>query len=217
MNSGKDKENVKQKVAQNLYSALIDESKEANQIIQPNSISKNCKKLNKICTQNKYEYPKYTVLRIKYSSKDSTYIAIRFINDIKRIGIANTIQTAKDFAAIKMIHSLLQKVKKCEVNSINSLENLHVTIQESPINDPKLSRSGQITKPNTSDNSRFKNINPYKIKRNNISTTSPFSGKSFKKCFKCGYTPPPPPNQYNKFYYKYSIPIQEIICNGALL
>ena len=95
-----------------------------------------------------------------------------------------------------MINSLLQKDKKCEVNLTNSLEHLHVTIQESPINDPKPSASGQITKSNTSNNSRFTNINPYKIKRNNISTTSPFSGKSFKKCFKCGCRPP---NQYNKF------------------
>ena len=31
MNSGKDKENVKQKVAQNLHNALINESKETNQ------------------------------------------------------------------------------------------------------------------------------------------------------------------------------------------
>ena len=164
MNSGKDKENVKQKVAPNLYNALINESKETNQNVQSNSISKNCKKLNEICTQNKFEYPKYTVLRIKTSSKDSTYIEICFNNDIKRIGIANTIKTAKDFAAITMINSLLQKDKKCEVNLINSLENLHVTIQESPINDPKPSISGQITKPNTSNNSCFKNINPYKIK-----------------------------------------------------
>ena len=194
MNSGKDKENVKQKVAQNLYNALINESKETNQNVQPNSIGKNFKKLNEICTQNKIEYPKYTVLRVKTSSKNSTYIAICFINDIKRIGIGNTIKTAMDFAAIKTINSLLQKDKKCEVNLINSLEHLHVTIQESLINDPKPSTSGQITKPNI--NSRFKNINPYKIKRNNTSTTSPFSGKSFKKCFKCGYRPP---NQYNKF------------------
>ena len=81
-----------------------------------------------------------------------------------------------------MINSFLQKDKKCEVNLINLLEHLHVTIQELPINDPKPSTSGQITKPNTSNNSRFKNINPYQIKRNNISTTSPFSGRSFKKC-----------------------------------
>ena len=97
---------------------------------------------------------------------------------------------------MKMIDSLLQKDRKCEINLINSLEHLHVTIQESPVNDSKPSTSSQITKPNTSNNSRFKNINPYKIKRNNISTTSPFSGKGFTKCFKCGYRPP---NQYNKF------------------
>ena len=57
INSGKDKENVKQKVAQNLYNALINESKETNQNVLPNSISKNCKKLNEIFTQNKFEYP----------------------------------------------------------------------------------------------------------------------------------------------------------------
>ena len=95
-----------------------------------------------------------------------------------------------------MINCLLKKDKKCEVNLINSLDHLHVTIQESPMNDPKPSTSGQIIKPNISNNSRFKNINPHKITRNNISTTSPFSGKSFKKCFKCGYRPL---NQYNKF------------------
>ena len=70
------KKNVKQRVAQNLYNALINESKETNQNVQPHSISKNCEKLIEICTQNKFEYPKYTVLRIKTSSKDSTYIAI---------------------------------------------------------------------------------------------------------------------------------------------
>ena len=69
----------------------------------------------------------------------------------------------------------MQKDEKCEVNLINSLENLHVTIQESPINDPKPSKSVEITKPSTSNNSSFKNTNPYKLKRNNISTTSPFS------------------------------------------
>ena len=52
MNSGKDKENVKQKVAQNSYNTLINESKETNQSVQPNSMSKNCTKLNEICTQN---------------------------------------------------------------------------------------------------------------------------------------------------------------------
>ena len=45
---GKNKENVKQKVAKNLYNAFINESKETNQNVQPNSISKNCKKLNEI-------------------------------------------------------------------------------------------------------------------------------------------------------------------------
>ena len=73
-----------------------------------------------------------------------------------------------------MINSLLQKDKKCGVNLINSLEHLHVTIQESPINGPKPSTSGQVTKSNTSNDSRFTNINPYK----------------------CRYRPP---NQYNKF------------------
>ena len=196
MNSGKDKENVKQKVAQNLYNALINESKETNQNVQPNSISKNCKKLNEICTQNKFEYPKYTVLRIKTSSKDSTYIAICFINNIKQIGIANSIKTAKDFAAIKVINSLSHKDEKCELRLINSLEHLHVTIQESSINDPKPSTSSQITKPITSNNNRDKNTNSYKMKTNNNHTASSFSTKSFKKCFKCGYRPP---NQYNKF------------------
>ena len=62
MNSGQDKEDVKQKVAHNLYNALINESKETNQNVKPISISKNCKKLNEICTQNKFEYPKYTEL-----------------------------------------------------------------------------------------------------------------------------------------------------------
>ena len=131
MNSGKDKENVKQKVAQNLYNALINESKGTNKNVQRNSVSKNCKKLNEICTQNKFEYPRYTVLRIKTSSKDSTYIAICFINDIKQIGIANSIETAKDFAAINMINSLSHKDEKCDLSLINSLEHLHVTIQQS--------------------------------------------------------------------------------------
>ena len=40
MSSGKDKYNVKQKVTQNFYNTLISVSKEANQIVQPNSISK---------------------------------------------------------------------------------------------------------------------------------------------------------------------------------
>ena len=88
------------------------------------------------------------------------------------------------------MNSLLQKDKKCEINTINSLEHFDVTIQESSINDPKPSTSVQITKPSTSNNSHFKNTNPYTIKRNNISTTSPYSGKRFKKCFKCGYRPP---------------------------
>ena len=46
-----------------------------------------------------------------------------------------------------MINSLLQKDKKCEIILINSLEHLHVTIQDSPINDSKPSTSGQITNP----------------------------------------------------------------------
>ena len=128
MNSGKDKENVKQKVAQNLYNALINESKETHQNVQPNSISKNCKKLNEICTQNKFEYPKYTVLRIKNSSKASTYIEICFINNIKQIGIANSIETAKDFAAIKVTNSLSHKDEKCELSLINSLEYSNINI-----------------------------------------------------------------------------------------
>ena len=50
MSSGEDNKNLKQKVAQNLYNTLINESRETNQNVQPNSISKNCKKLNTICT-----------------------------------------------------------------------------------------------------------------------------------------------------------------------
>ena len=196
MNSGKDKENVKQKVEQSLYNSLINESKETNQNIQPNSISRNCIKVNEICTQNKFEYPKYTVLRIKTSTEDWKYIAICFINSIKQIGIANTIETAKDFAAIKVINSPWHKDEKCELSFINLLEHLHLTIQESSINDPKPSTSNRIKKPITSNNNRDKNTNSYKIKKNNNHTTSSFSTKSFKKCFKCGYRPP---NQYNKF------------------
>ena len=37
-----------------------------------------------------------------------------------------------------MINSLLQKDKKCEVKLINSLEHLHVKIQESSVNNPNL-------------------------------------------------------------------------------
>ena len=103
MSSGKDKENVKLKL-------------------------ENGEKLDKICTQNKFGCLKYTVLRIKTSSQELTYIANCFINNIKRIGIANTIKTAKDFAAIKIRNYLLQEDKKCEVNLINSLEDLHVKI-----------------------------------------------------------------------------------------
>ena len=190
MSSGKDKESVKQKVAQNLYKTLINESEETHQNIPPNSISKNCKKSNEICAQNKFKYLKYTVLRIKTLLEDSTCIAICFINDIKHIGIANTIKTAKDFAAIKIIISFLRRDKICEVKLIKSLEHLHVTIQESSINNLKPSTSSQMTKASTFNNNRFINTNPCKIKGNNISNTSPFSGKSFKKCFKCGYRLP---------------------------
>ena len=109
--SGKDKDNVKQKVAWNLYQTLINESEKTNQNDQPNFITKNCKKLNEICTQNKFLYTKYTVLRIKTLLEDSTYIAICFIN-VKQIRIANSIETAKDFAAIKIINSLSNKDEK---------------------------------------------------------------------------------------------------------
>ena len=50
-----------------------------------------------------------------------------------------------------MINSLLQKDKKCEVNLINSLEHLHLTIQESAITSAKSSACCQITKPNASN------------------------------------------------------------------
>ena len=196
MGCGKDKDNVKQRVARDLYQTLINESEKTYQNDQPNFITENCKKLNEICTQNKFSYPKYTVLRVKTSSEDSAYIEICFINNIKQIGIANSIETAKDFAAIKVINSLSHKDEKCELSLINTIEHLHETIQESSINDPKPSRSSQITKPITSNNNRDKNTNSYKMKNNNNHTTSSFSTKSFKKCFKCGYRPP---NQYNKF------------------
>ena len=117
---GNDKDNVKQNVARNLYQTLINESEKTNQSEQLNFICKNCKKLNEICTHNKY--PKYTVSRIKTSLEYSTYIAICFINNIKQIGIANSIETAKDFAAIKMINSLSHKDEKCELSLINSLD-----------------------------------------------------------------------------------------------
>ena len=165
MSSGKDKDNVKQRVARNLYQTLINEQEKTYQNNQPNFISKNCKKLNEICTQNKFSYPKYTVLRVKTSSEDSAYIAICFINNIKQIGIAKSIETAKDFAAINVINSLSHKDEKCELSLINSLENLHVPIQESSMNDPKPSTSSQITKPITSNNNRDKNTNSYKIKK----------------------------------------------------
>ena len=195
ISSSKDRDNVKERVVQKLYQTLINESEKTYQNHQPNFISKNCKKLNEICTHNKFSYPKYTVLRVKTSSEDSAYIAICFINNIKQIGVTNSIETAKDFAAIKIINSLSHKDEKCELSLINSLENLHVTIQESSVNDPKPSTSSQITKPITSDNNRVKIANSYKVKKDN-NLTSSFSTKSFKKCFKCGYRPS---NQYNKF------------------
>ena len=46
MSSGKDKGNVKQRVAWNLYQTLINESEKYYQNDQPNFITKNCKKLN---------------------------------------------------------------------------------------------------------------------------------------------------------------------------
>ena len=76
MSSGKDKDNIKQRVVPNLYQSLINESEKNYQNDQPNFISKNCKKLNEICTQKKFSYPKYTVLRVKTSSEDSAYISI---------------------------------------------------------------------------------------------------------------------------------------------
>ena len=145
--------------------------------------------------------------------KDSTYIAICFINNIEQIEIANSIETAEDFAAIKIIYSLSHKDEKCELSIINSLEHLHVTIQESSINDPKPSTSSQMKKPITLNNNCVKNANSYKMKKDNNLTTSSFSTKSFRKCFQCGYRPP---NEYNKFFYKHSLPIQEINYNGAL-
>ena len=48
MSSGKDKDNVKQRVVRNLYQTLINESEKTYQNDQPNFISKNCKKLNEI-------------------------------------------------------------------------------------------------------------------------------------------------------------------------
>ena len=75
------------------------------------------------------------------------------------------IETAKDFTAIKVINSLSHKDEKCELNLINPLEHLHVTIQESSINDPKPSTSSQITKTITSNNNRFKNTYSYKMNK----------------------------------------------------
>ena len=86
------------------------------------------------------------------------------INNIKQIGIANSIETAKDFADIKIINSLSHKDENCELSLINSLEHFYVTIQESSINDPKPSTSSQITKPITSNNNSVKNTNSYKKK-----------------------------------------------------
>ena len=48
MSSGKDKDNVKQRVARDLYQTLINESEETNQNDQLNFIGKNCKELNEI-------------------------------------------------------------------------------------------------------------------------------------------------------------------------
>ena len=121
MSSGKYQDNVKRKVARNLYRTLMNESVETNQNAQLNLISKNCKKLNVICTQNKLAYPKYMVIQIKTSLEDSNYIEICFINAIKQIEISNSIETAKDFAATKMINSHSQKDEKCELILINSL------------------------------------------------------------------------------------------------
>ena len=158
MTNGKDKDNLNQKAARNLYQSLINESEKTNQNEQLNFISKNCKKWNEIRTQNKFSYPKYTVLRTKASLEDSTYIAICFINNIKQIEIAHSIEASKDFAAMKMINSLSPEFEKCQLSLINSLEHLHVTNQESSTNYPKPLTSSQITKPITSNNDRVKNV-----------------------------------------------------------
>ena len=57
MSSDKDKDNVQQRVARNLYQTLINESEKNYQNDQPNFISKNRKNLNEICTQNKSRDP----------------------------------------------------------------------------------------------------------------------------------------------------------------
>ena len=128
---------MKQNVAWNSYIPLIDVLKETNKDVESQLISKHCKKLKNICTQNKFSYPEYTVLRIKTCIEDSTYRANYFNDDIKHIGTANSIETAKYFVAIKMIDSLLRKDKKRAINLMSSLDNLLVTIQESSINHRK--------------------------------------------------------------------------------
>ena len=66
--------------------------------------------------KNKFSYSKYTVLRLKTLLEDSQYIAVCVINNNNQIEIANSIETAKDFAAIKIINSLSIKDKKCELS-----------------------------------------------------------------------------------------------------
>ena len=61
---------------------LINESEKTDRNDQPNFISKNCKKLNEIRTQNNFAFLKNTVLRIKTSLEDSTSIAICFIKGV---------------------------------------------------------------------------------------------------------------------------------------
>ena len=97
------------------------------------------------------------VLRIKTSLEDSTYIETSFVNNIKQIGTVNPTETAKDFVVVQIINSLSHKDEKCELRLINSLDHLHVTIQESSINDPKPSTSSQITEPITSNKNPVKN------------------------------------------------------------
>ena len=128
MSSGKVKDNVKQRVAQNLYQTLITESEKTYQNDQPNFISKNCKKLNEICTQNKFSYPKYTVLRVKTSSEDSDpnsktnsfLLAQINIHEHFVIQAGPTSELAENRAALKLLLLLMRSHDLCDEKFYNN-------------------------------------------------------------------------------------------------
>ena len=209
ISTGKDEDIGKQNAAQSLLNELTDDSKSKLKSFQLSFCDEIHNQLQNLCAQRNLPHPQFTTLHIKIGIKNSTWIAICTVQDIKQTGMAGTIKEAKNFAAIKVIHLISKRGLLKSTNEeilANSLQNFHISMHDSSTRNstnPLQNNSNynpenpSIDTVDTLTNNQIIKQGAKRKRINSVPTSfkSGPSGKNYKKCSKCGLRKK---NQYHK-------------------